>query len=117
MCGGRPVPGRLTRETILFAAALALAGLPAAQADDAIDQISRRSHIPPELMNEQGYSDFTDPLNRFLDLLAAGAFAEARSIQPKACAAWLATRTMTPLTGRVWIWDSEVNLDTLCAPH
>lgn len=111
------MPGRLTCETILFAAALALAGLPAAQADDAIDQISRRSHIPPELMNEHGYSDFTDPLNRFLDLLAAGAFAEARSIQPKACAAWLATRTMTPLTGRVWIGDSEVNLDTLCAPR
>jgi hypothetical protein len=75
----------------------------------------QRGQIPADMVHKHGYSDFTDPLGRFLDLLAAGAFAEARAIQPDACAAWLATRQSSALTGRFWVWDTEIDLDTLCA--
>ena len=83
-------------------------------ADDQIDQMLRRGHIPAEKTIKHGYSDFTDPLGRFLDLLAAGAFVEARAIQPDACAAWVATRQNSPLSERFAVWDTEINLDTLC---
>ena len=101
--------------TILVSVALASVEPTLAHADDAIDEILRHGHVPSGMMHEHGYSDFTDPLNRFLDLLAAGAFAEARAIQPDACATWLATRQNTPLTGKVRMWDTEINLDALCA--
>ena len=86
-----------------------------APAEDEIDLMLQRGQIPADMINRQGYSDFTDPLGRFLDPLAARAFVEARSIQPDACATWLATRQNSPLTGKFWVWNTEVNLDTLCA--
>jgi hypothetical protein len=85
-----------------------------AHADDQIDLMLKHSTIPADLINKHGYSDFTDPLGRFLDLLAAGAFAEARAIQPEACAAWLATRQHSAFTGKFWVWNTEIDLDTLC---
>jgi hypothetical protein len=89
---------------------LSLAG---ARAEDRIDQL--RSQYPSDMMNRHGYSDFTDPLGRFLDLLAAGAFDEARAIQPDACAAWAATRQTSPFSGKFWIANTLISLDTLCA--
>jgi hypothetical protein len=88
-----------------------------APAEDAIDLMLQRGQVPDDMKQRHGYSDFTDPLGRFLDLLAAGAFVEARSIQPDACATWLATRQNSPLTGKFWVWNTEINLDTLCAHH
>jgi hypothetical protein len=90
-------------------------GSTSANALDEIDLMLQRGQIPADMINRHGYSDFTDPLGRFLDLLAAGAFVEARSIQPDACATWLATRQNSPLTGKFWVWNTEINLDTLCA--
>jgi hypothetical protein len=95
----------------------ALVTMPApARAADAIDELSQRSGMPPALRQPHGYSDFTDPLGRFLDLLAAGAFDEARRLKPQACAAWSEKRqTSSALTGKVQIWDTEIDLDKLCA--
>lgn len=105
------------RQTVILAiTASLLGGAPtSANAQDAIDRMLQRGQIPADMVHKHGYSDFTDPLGRFLDLLAAGAFAEARAIQPDACAAWLATRQSSALTGRFWVWDTEIDLDTLCA--
>jgi hypothetical protein len=85
------------------------------QAEDDIDLMLRLGRVPPDRIQSHGYSDFTDPLGQFLDLLAAGAFADARRIQPEACTAWLATRETSALTGKVWVWNTEINLDTMCA--
>jgi hypothetical protein len=111
-----PRAGRRLRVAIALVGATGLlAGRPSTgSAEDDIDRMLRRGHIPMEKTNRHGYSDFTDPLGRFLDLLAAGAFAEARAIQPDACAAWIATRQDSAFTGKVSVWDTEINLDTLC---
>jgi hypothetical protein len=85
------------------------------RADDDIDLMLRLGRVPPDRIQSHGYSDFTDPLGRFMDLLAAGAFPEARRIQPEACAAWLTTRQTSALTGKFWVWNTEINLDTICA--
>jgi hypothetical protein len=111
------VEDRRIRQTIALAATACLlltAPLPA-HAQDEIDRMLQRGQVPADMTHRHGYSDFTDPLGRFLDLLAAGAFVEARSIQPDACAAWLATRQTSPLTGKFWVWNTEINLDTLCS--
>ena len=84
-------------------------------AEDQIDLLLRGGRVPKDMIREHGYSDFTEPVGRFLDLLAAGAFSEAREIQPKACATWLATRQDSALTGKAWVWDTEIDLNTLCA--
>ena len=103
----------------LMAAAVAVvvfgAILPPARAVDEIDDLAQRSNMPSALRQRHGYSDFTDPLGRFLDLLAAGAFAEAKTLKPQACAAWLVNRQTSGLTGKVQIWDTEIDLNTLCA--
>jgi hypothetical protein len=91
--------------------------LGSARAADEIDELAQRSHIPPALRQPHGYSDFTDPLGRFLDFLAAGAFADAKSLKPQACAEWLANRQTSALTGKVQIWDTEIDLNKLCAGH
>jgi hypothetical protein len=46
--------------------------------------------------------------------LAAGAFEEAKAIQPDACAAWAATRQNSAFSGKFWVWNTEISLDTLC---
>jgi hypothetical protein len=103
--------------TIMLLAAVVLlaGGAVPANAEDELDLMLQRGKFPADFMHTHGYSDFTDPLGRFLDLLAAGAFADARAIQPAACATWLATRQNSAFTGKVWIWRTEVDLDTLCA--
>jgi hypothetical protein len=82
-------------------------------ANTTIDQL--RHQVPPDVIHPHGYSDFTDPLGRFLDLLAAGAFEDARSIQPEACATWAATRTTSAFSGKFTIWNIQTDLDTICA--
>jgi hypothetical protein len=111
------VKDRPIRQAIVVAAtaSLPLGETNPAPAEDEIDLMLQRGQIPADMINRHGYSDFTDPLGRFLDLLAAGAFVEARSIQPDACATWLATRQNSPLTGKFWVWNTEIDLDTLCA--
>jgi hypothetical protein len=111
-------PNRLLHAAALAAAAFVTMVAPTmVRAEDEIDLMLRRGHVPPTMTGTHGYSDFTDPLGRFLDLLAAGALAEARSIQGDACAEWLATRQNSAFAGKFWVWDTEINLDTLCAPH
>src|SRR4051794_41019384 len=77
-----------------------------AAAEDEIDRLLRSGQVPSDMTNQHGYSDFTDPLGRYLDLVAAGAFVEAKAIQPDACAAWLATRPHSAFSGRVWVWNT-----------
>lgn len=96
--------------------ALLLSGVPlVAGASDEIEVLLRSGRVPADMIRNHGYSDFTDPLGRFLDLLAAGDFAGAKSIQSEACATWLATRQASALTGKFQVWDTEINLDTLCS--
>jgi hypothetical protein len=108
---------RPIRQTIAFAAIAFLiwGESNSAIAEDEIDLMLQHGQVPSDMTHRHGYSDFTDPLGRFLDLLAAGAFDEARSIQPDACAAWLETRQNSPLTGKFWVWNTEISLNTLCA--
>ncbi len=87
------------------------------KAQDQIDLMLQRGQIPVDLAQRHGYSDFTNPLGRFMDLLAAGAVTDARAIQADACATWLATRQTSALSGKFWAWNVEINLDTLCAHH
>jgi hypothetical protein len=105
------------RHTIALAATVfVLWGEPLpASAEDEIDLMLQRGKVPSDRIARHGYSDFTDPLGRFLDLLAAGAFVDARAIQPEACKAWRATRQSSAFTGRFWVWNTEISLDTLCA--
>ncbi|MDR3532205.1 MAG: hypothetical protein P4L90_16845 [Rhodopila sp.] len=108
---------RSIRRTVALGATalILLGGQKPAGGQDEIDMMLQRGQVPADMTHRHGYSDFTDPLGRFLDLLAAGAFVEARSIQPDACAAWLATRQNSALTGKVWVWNTEIDLDRLCA--
>jgi hypothetical protein len=108
---------RLVRQTVALAAIAFVVWVGpgrGAGAPDAIDLLLQRGQVPADMRNRHGYSDFTDPLGRFLDLLAAGAFVEARAIQPNACAAWVANRQDSAFSGKFWIWDTEIDLDTLC---
>jgi hypothetical protein len=100
---------------IAVAACLLLANPVPAAAQDQIDLMLQRGQIPRELAQQHGYSDFTNPLGRFMDLLAAGAVTDARAIQPDACKTWLATRRTSALSGKFWAWNVEINLDALCA--
>ncbi|MSP02519.1 MAG: hypothetical protein EXR07_15935 [Acetobacteraceae bacterium] len=105
---------RPVRHAIVLATLL-LSGQPnPAAAEDQIDRLLRSGRVPGHMIREYGYSDFTNPLGKFLDFLAAGAFVRARALQPAACAEWLATRQDSPLTGKVWIWETEIDLNTLC---
>lgn len=109
--------GRAARRTTAGAVLVlqCVAAGPAA-AQDAVERLMQRGVGPADAAHRHAYSDFSDPLGRFMDMLAAGAFGEARAIQPAACAAWLATRHSSPLTGRFRVWDAEIDLDTLCPP-
>jgi hypothetical protein len=111
-------PNALLHAIALAASASVMLAAPSVvQAEDEIDLMLRRGHVPASMTATHGYSDFTDPLGRFLDLLAAGALVEARAIQRDACAEWLATRQTSAFAGKFWVWDTEINLDTLCAAH
>jgi len=113
----RPTQNRSPRKTIVFAttALLFFVEHTPARAQDQIEQLLQQGQIPANMTHQHGYSDFTDPLGKFLDLLAAGAFADARAIQPEACKTWLTTRQNSAFTGTFWIWNTQLNLDTLCA--
>jgi hypothetical protein len=96
-------------------AAIVLAALwaTAAQADE-LDRILERATLPPAQRYQHGYSDFTDPLGRFMDMLSAGAVDDARALQADACRTWLAKRDTSGWSGKFWVWDVEVSLDQLC---
>jgi hypothetical protein len=110
------VENRPVRQIIMLAACL-LGGPVPASAQDEIDIMLDHGQVPSDLRHAHGYSDFTDPLGRFMDLVAAGDIAQARAIKPDACAVWLATRQTSALTGKFWAWNTEISLDTLCAHH
>ena len=61
------------------------------------------------------YSVFTDPVGRFMDMLAAGSFAEAKQWKSAACAAWLANGPTSFMTGRFLVWNTELSMDALRA--
>lgn len=86
----------------------------AARADDEIDSILRRAQLPVNPKLTTGYSDHTDKLGRFLDMLAFGAAADAKALKPTACKQWLETRQDSVWSGRFWVRNVEVSLDTLC---
>ncbi len=86
-----------------------------AQAEDKIDRFRHGGVLPADMINTHGYSDFTDPLGRFLDLLAAGAFDEAKAILPDACATWAATRKTSAFSGKFTIWNTQSDLDAVCS--
>jgi hypothetical protein len=93
---------------------LAALWVSAAQADE-LDLILERATLPPALRYQHGYSDFTDPLGRFMDLLSVGAVDDARAVEPDACRTWLTTRDRSGWSGKFWVWNVEVSLDQLCA--
>ena len=84
------------------------------QGEDPIDRLLRDGRLPREMMRERAHSDFSESVGKFMDFLAAGAFDEARALRPAACAAWRATRHESALTGRFWVWNTELDLDMLC---
>jgi len=86
----------------------------AARAQDPLDQLSPSGGAPAA---RPGYSDFTTPLGRFMDLLAAGDIAGARAIRPAACADWSARRQESGWTGRFSVRGVMFDLDTVCAVH
>ncbi len=92
---------------------LTMACLARPVAADPLDRIPGSGDLP----QQRGYSDFTTPLGRFMDLLAAGDISGARAIQPQACAAWRNTRQMSGWTGKFWARDVELDLDTICGPR
>lgn len=83
-----------------------------AAAQDTIDLLMQRS--PGNDPSHHAHSDFTDPLGRFLDFLAEGAFVDARNLQPAACAAWRTSPQSAALSGKFRVWETEVDLNTLC---
>ena len=87
----------------------------AAVAEDQIDRLVKSGRISPALTRQKPHSDFSDPLGRFLDYLAAGAIAPARALQPAACDVWRTNRQNTAWTGKVSVWETEIDLDRLCA--
>jgi hypothetical protein len=99
-------------------AALAIAAPATAQADE----LDRLQGTQPDTSGRGMHSDFYDqPIGRFMDLLAAGAIAEARPLQPQVCAAWKADRDSSAWTGNFSIGGVPLNLDRLCGlappPH
>lgn len=95
-------------------ALVAITGTANAASQDPIEALLQ--HPPPRAGDPRhhAHSDFTDPLGRFMDSLAAGAFADARALQPAACNAWRTSRQTTAVSGKFRVWDTEIDLDTLC---
>ena len=104
----------------VFGALIALAiAAPAAAQEDELD---RAAGGRPDTSGRGMHSDFYDqPIGRFMDLLAAGAIAEARPLRPQVCAAWAADRGVSPLTGDFSVGGVPLSLDRLCGlaplPH
>jgi hypothetical protein len=106
----------MIRRRLLPALAILLfLGLPAQGADDQIERLLSSGRVPKDMIRDQAHSDFADPLGKFMDFLAAGAFDRARALRPQACAAWRTSRQETAWTGKLVVWDTEIDLDTLCA--
>ena len=49
-----------------------------------------------------------------MDLLAAGAIVEARSLQPQVCADWTRGRSTSPFSGLFSVNGVELSLNRLC---
>jgi len=93
---------------------LAALWLGTARADE-LDRILEQAALPPASRYKHGYSDFTDPVGRFMDLLSAGAVDDARAIKADACGTWMVTRDQSAWSGTFWVSNVEVSLDRLCA--
>jgi hypothetical protein len=104
---------RTWRDALILLAGVGLSS-PAMCAEDPIDALIRLNQLSAEGADRHAYSDYSDPLGRFMDMLAAGAFADAKAIRPAACRRWLATRADTPFTGRFWVWGAQLDMDDLC---
>ena len=98
--------------------ALGVAAPAAVQADE-LDSVRGAG---PDTSGRGMHSDFYDqPIGRFMDLLAAGAIAEAKPLRPQVCAAWAADRGASALTGNFSVDGVPLSLDRLCGlaplPH
>ncbi|MBS0640431.1 MAG: hypothetical protein JSS43_11200 [Proteobacteria bacterium] len=102
------------RSAIASCAGVLLLCAAPAMGEDEIDSILRRAQLPVNPKLTMGYSDHTDPLGRFLDMLAFGAAADAKALKPAACKRWLETRQDSVWSGKFWVRNVEVNLNTLC---
>jgi len=105
----------VTDRVVAAALLILLLARPVWAEEDQIDRLLHGGRVPKEMIRDRAHSDFTDPLGKFLDFLAAGAFTQARALQPDACSAWRATRQQSAWTGKVVVWGTEIDLDTLCA--
>jgi hypothetical protein len=81
---------------------------------DPVDVLVQQGALPPDIAPRRGYSDFSDPLGRFMDMMAAGSFSEAKALRPAACERWRATRTQSGWTGKFWAADRQLDLDDVC---
>jgi len=112
------MPGWSNRALIVLPSVvsfLVVCGQITASAQDAIDLMMQRGHVPADISPGHAYSDSSNPVAKFMDFLAAGSFREARSLQSDACAAWRTTPETAAMAGKFWVWNTEINMDTLCA--
>lgn len=91
------------------------AGAPLARAQSAIDALIQQGEGPADISPGHAYSDYSDPLGRFMDSLAAGAYADAKSLQPDACKSWSASRQTTAVSGKFWVRGTLIDIEALCA--
>lgn len=103
---------RIGAFALLVALVIAAPPLPIAAQEDELDRLR------PALPDTSGrgmHSDFwDDPVGRFMDLLAAGATAEAKALQAQACSAWSKGRSASPLSGRFSVQGVELSLNRIC---
>jgi len=86
-------------------------------AQDEIEKLRQHGQLPADISPRHAYSDYTDPVGRFMDLLAAGGLTEAQALQPDACKAWATMRERSAITGKFWVGSTEIDMNTVCARH
>jgi hypothetical protein len=88
-----------------------------AHGQDEIDRLSRQGQLPADIRPLRVHSDFTDPVGRFMDMVAAGGLSEAKALQPDACNAWATRRERSAIAGKFWVGTTEIDMDSVCGLH
>jgi len=88
-----------------------------ARGQDEIDRLSRQGQLPADIRPLRVHSDFTDPVGRFMDMVAAGGLSEAKALQPDACVAWATMRDRSAIAGKFWVGTTEIDMDSVCGHH
>jgi hypothetical protein len=102
---------------MVVACVFALLFVRPSDAQDEIDQLRQHGQLPADISPRHAYSDFTDPVGRFMDLLAAGGLTEAKDLQPDACKAWATMRERSAISGKFWVGSTEIDMNTVCGRH